>query len=136
MDDGLRPGLRIYARYQLLTTWAPDFLREFIRRDGLAVERYFHAAAARAGELRSDRPTVPLLGTLFTPANNERLHNAVRYALERSANKPLIAEIQWIVPEVRWGHTRVLPATLNSIERLLFQCLREILNPDGSVRLR
>ncbi|CAG4890804.1 hypothetical protein [Paraburkholderia gardini] len=106
--------------YQLLTKWAPDFLREFIRRDGLAVERYFHAAGTRAGELRSDRPTVPLLGTLFTPANNERLHNAVRYALERSANKPLIVEIQWIVPEVRWGHTRVLPATLNSIERLLF----------------
>ncbi|ALK30559.1 hypothetical protein [Burkholderia plantarii] len=105
--------------YQLLTTWAPDFLREFMRRDGLAVERYFHTAAARAGELRSDRPTVPLLGTLFTSANNERLHSAVRYALERCAGKPPIPEIQWIVPEVRWGHTRALPATLNSIAHLL-----------------
>ncbi|MBU7435862.1 hypothetical protein [Paraburkholderia fungorum] len=33
--------------------------------------------------------------------------------------KTPIPGIQWIVPEVRWGHTRALPATLNSIAQLL-----------------
>lgn len=46
--------------YDVLSSLAPEFLKEFLRRDGLAVERYYREAFTRAGEVRADRQTVPL----------------------------------------------------------------------------
>jgi len=40
-------------------------LKEFARRDGLAVQRYYREAIARAGDLRVDRKTAPVAGSLL-----------------------------------------------------------------------
>lgn len=64
--------------------------------------------------------TVPLLGTLFTPENNERLRDALDYATKLRVDKQRrIPGIVWLVPDVHWGHTRALPAILGSIETML-----------------
>ena len=65
--------------YKQLLAMAPSFLQRYKRRDGFAVARYHRHALQVAAEPRADRPTVPLLGTIFTPANIERLAAALKY---------------------------------------------------------
>jgi len=65
--------------YRQLLAMAPTFLQRYKRRDGLALDRYHRHALQVAAEPRADRPTVPLLGTIFTPANMERLAAALKY---------------------------------------------------------
>jgi hypothetical protein len=52
--------------YICLVETAPEFLSEFLRRGELSVERYFRETVSRVGEVRSDRPTIPVAGSLFT----------------------------------------------------------------------
>ena len=52
--------------YDQLTKLAPEFLADFIRRDGLAVERFHKSAVARAGELRSPDDPAPGLNVHLT----------------------------------------------------------------------
>jgi len=94
---------------------APNFLKEFTRRDGLAVERYYRDAFSRAGDIRSDRPTTPLLGSLFTRENSRRLFEVAKYGL-RSGVKPAEVCI-WFVPQVpHWGVTKALPEILQHLK--------------------
>jgi hypothetical protein len=101
--------------YGTLLHLAPEFLKEFTRRDGLAVDRFYREAVARAGEFRIDRPTIPLLGPLFTRENNKRLGDALGYASKTLGDRP--GEFLWVIPDVAWGMTRVLPLTLEMIRR-------------------
>ena len=101
--------------YGTLLQLAPEFLKEFTRRDGLAVDRFYREAVARAGEFRIDRPTIPLLGPLFTRENNKRLGDALGYASKKLGDRP--GEFLWVIPDVAWGMTRVLPLTLEMIRR-------------------
>jgi hypothetical protein len=101
--------------YGTLLQLAPEFLKEFTRRDGLAVDRFYREAVARAGEFRIDRPTIPLLGPLFTRENNKRLGDALGYASKNLGDRP--GEFLWVIPDVAWGMTRVLPLTLEMIRR-------------------
>lgn len=102
--------------YQVLLDLAPDFLKDFARRDGLAVERYFREGILRAGEFRSDRPTVPLVGPLFTKSNNRRLFEALGHAMQSAPPEIWPDTFYWRIPQQPgWGMTRVLPATLKSI---------------------
>lgn len=105
--------------YSLLLKFAPEFLDDFKVREGLSVERYFGVAAARVGELRRDRPTVPLLGTLFTAENRERVNSALEYALKRVGTEKRPHELMWLAPRVHWGLTRVLPEMLEYVEKQL-----------------
>jgi hypothetical protein len=108
--------------YEQLIKLAPEFLADFIRRDGLAVERFLKSAIVRAGELRTDRPTIPLLGSLFTSANTEKLLNAVKYAIKRhDAEPPQVDHLCWLVPSLHWGSTRVLPKTLDAIRKTILK---------------
>lgn len=52
--------------YGCLLDLAPEYLREYARRDGFAVERFFKETVKRAGEFRQDRMTVESLGR-FSP---------------------------------------------------------------------
>lgn len=122
--EGMKTNTRADDRhaYELLIQMAPKFLEDFTRRDGLAVERYYSAAVARAGELRIDRPTVPLLGTAFVPENNTRLREAVDYGLKRRTQDesvPAAKGLLWLVPDLHWGYSKVLPATVEGIESVL-----------------
>jgi hypothetical protein len=101
--------------YGTLLQLAPEFLKDFTRRDGLAVDRFYREAVARAGEFRIDRPTIPLLGPLFTRENNKRLGDALGYASKHLGERP--EEFLWVIPDVAWGMTRVLPLTLEMIRR-------------------
>lgn len=100
--------------FAMLAEIAPEFLQDFIRRDGLNVERYFREAFTRAGEVRSDRHTVPILGSLFTKEGSRRLFDIVDYGLrQRSARLPFAF---WIVPQVPfWGATAALPEVLGQL---------------------
>lgn len=106
--------------YNRLALLAPEFLDDFIRQDGFAVERFHKSAVARVGELRADRPTIPLLGSLFTPANNEKLRLALDYAMKlRTHDSTPPDRIHWLIPSVHWGFTRALPATLAALKRTM-----------------
>lgn len=59
--------------YNILLSLAPEFLKSFTRRDGLAVERYYREAITRAGDVRVDRKTAPVIGSLLVPGNRRRL---------------------------------------------------------------
>ena len=99
--------------YRILTDLAPEFLKEFTRRDGLAVERYLNEASIRAGEPRSDRPTIPVLGSLLLHDNLRRTIEVLKYGL-RSGRRP--ATIIWSAPQVPyWGATSLLPSLLRQI---------------------
>lgn len=104
--------------YDRLAQLAPEFLSDFIRPDGFSVDRFHKSAVARVGDLRADRPTIPLLGSLFTPNNNEKLLSALDYAMRRSNNDSDLPEkIHWLIPSLHWGFTRILPATLAALKR-------------------
>jgi hypothetical protein len=105
--------------YDVLLELAPEHFSDFTRRDGLAVDRYYRESVERAGEFRIDRPTVPLVGTVFTRDNLERLGRALDYAMQ--AQVPAPDSCLWIVPDLVWGTTRVLPATLDLIQRRVKQ---------------
>jgi len=130
--------------YSQLLELAPEFLQEFTRRDGLAVDRYHKSAVARVGELRADRPTVPLVGSLFTPPNAERLLSAIKYAVKRldalgeqeghEASKEAVTwpdQLYWLAPAGHWGNTRALPKTLEAIRQAV---RRESTEPGKALR--
>lgn len=97
--------------YAILVELAPEFLREFIRRDGLAVERYYREAFIRVGEVRSDRPTVPLLGSIFTRESTRRFFEIADYGVRASPMRPALA--LWATPQIpHWGATSLLPEVL------------------------
>jgi hypothetical protein len=101
--------------YQVLIDLAPEFLKDFKRRDGLSVERYYREALARAGDVRADRPTVPVLGSLFTRENTRRLFDTADYGM-RAVLEPSTLCV-WIAPQTPfWGATNSLPAILAQIK--------------------
>lgn len=103
--------------YDVLAGLAPEFLKDFLRRDGLAVERYYREAFTRTGEVRADRQTVPLLGSLFTRGNLVRVLEAMDYALRSPSSSELIL---WLTPTVQaWGATRALPELLRELKSRL-----------------
>ena len=87
--------------FRRLIDVAPEFLKDFTRADGLAVDRYFREASERAGDVRSNRQTIPILGNVTTSTNIEKLRQIVRYARRRSTRP---SSILWIKPRIRlWG---------------------------------
>jgi hypothetical protein len=101
--------------FRTLQKVAPDYLKDYMTRDGLSVMRYFKETSARAGELRADRPTVGLIGPLFTPDNSNRLLEAFQYSA--SENKIVgSGELLWVVPSsVTWGTSRALPILIDRV---------------------
>ncbi|NGM49237.1 hypothetical protein G5B46_06425 [Caulobacter sp. 602-2] len=105
--------------YAVLLELAPEFLKEFTRRDGLNVERYYREAFSRAGEVRSDRPTLPIVGALLGEKNLRRAMEVVSYGLRKEA-KP--ASFLWLAPMMHhWGATQLLPEFLKLLKAQLRQ---------------
>lgn len=103
--------------YAVLLDLAPEFLKDFARRDGLAIDRYFREAFVRAGEVRSNRATVPLVGSLLVRDNLRRATEVLDYGL-RSAPRP--AHVVWLTPMTKlWGATRLLPDFLRHLKAQL-----------------
>ena len=103
--------------YRFLTDNAPEFLKEFIRTDGLAVDRYYKEVLARRGKVQSNRPTISLLGALTNKDNVQRLIDAMSHAARRQARP---SRFVWVKPQVRcWGATRILPETLKQLKSMI-----------------
>lgn len=102
--------------YEALAQLAPEFLKEFITRSGLAVNRYWREAVGRAGEPRSDRPTVPIVGPLYSESNARRLLSVLDYGLRNEA--PIPEFILSVAPQIgSWGATTQQRDTLALLKR-------------------
>jgi len=113
--------------YGLLAEIAGDSIDAFMNRGELNVSKLFKAAVASEVDTRSDNPatpiedalfTVPMAGSLFTAGNVRRFFEALGYATRLRKHRP--QTLFWLVPQVpAWGATRVLPTTLDQIEKQL-----------------
>lgn len=93
--------------YDLLTAIAPEFVKGFLRRDGLAVFPYFREMASRAGDVRIDRPTIPIIGSLFVPDNFRRFVEVLSYG---QRTRPSARGLVWCAPSLpHWGASADLP---------------------------
>ncbi|WP_458762508.1 hypothetical protein [Cupriavidus basilensis] len=144
--------------YNRMFEMAPDFLRRYKRKEDFAVERYHRDAIQRAGDLRVDRRTVPLIGSLFTHENMDRLRAALKYAMRQfeakyerhSTGGPLEQDeataqsaeavatlpqwprhLYWLSATRYWGRTRALPGALEFIRSTIGQN-----DPDGRKQWR
>jgi hypothetical protein len=89
----------------VLANVAPEYLKEYVNRSGFAPLRFFKELAGRAGELRSNRPTVGIIGALYQPENIERIATAIGYSNVRSPSKD--DSFLWVVPkQSAWGASR------------------------------
>lgn len=103
------------AAYEVLTDLAPEFLKEFITRSGLSVNRYWREAVGRAGEPRSDRRTVPIVGPLCAEENTKRLRSILDYGM-RDGETPKLAFS--IAPQAPlWGASTQQRDALSLIRR-------------------
>lgn len=112
----------------VLASIAPEYLKEYRNRSGFASLRYFKELAGRAGELRSNRQTVGVVGALYQPENIQRIKTAIGYATDRPAfsNEAFV----WVVPkQTAWGAAR-------SLIELLDVLAKEGLGIDGTGRKR
>lgn len=101
--------------YQVILDIAPDFLKEYKTKEGLSVARFFKETSIRAGELRIDRPTVGIVGPLYSPENSNRIIEAMRYAAQNRLGDA-VEKFLWLLPNSPiWGTSRALS---NVIERI------------------
>lgn len=102
--------------YEFLVELAPDFLKEFVTKAGLNVNRYWREAVARAGEPRADRKTVPIVGPLYSEANAKRFLDVVEYGLRGRAAQPDF--VFSLAPQNRlWAATTQQRDTLSYLRR-------------------
>jgi hypothetical protein len=100
--------------YNILLNLAPEFLKDFTRRDGLAVERYYREAITRAGDVRADRKTAPIAGSLLLSENRKRLLDVLDYGSRQHATAPRF--LLWLAPHVpSWNATTLLDETVAGI---------------------
>jgi hypothetical protein len=100
--------------YNILINLAPEFLKDFTRRDGLAVERYYREAITRAGDVRADRKTAPIAGSLLLSENRKRLLDVLDYGSRQGPSAPRF--LLWLAPQVSsWNATTLLDETVAGI---------------------
>ncbi|MDG4901403.1 MULTISPECIES: hypothetical protein [unclassified Mesorhizobium] len=109
-------ALRAGEAYQILIDLAPDFLKEFVVRDGLSVRRYWNEAVRRAGEPRKDRKTIALIGPLSLEKNIARLSAVLEYGLGEHLVKP--RHVISVAPHIPyWGGTTLVRDLLNLMRK-------------------
>jgi len=100
--------------YNILINLAPEFLKDFTRRDGLAVERYYREAITRTGDVRADRKTAPIAGSLLLSENRKRLLDVLDYGSRQHSGAPRF--LLWLVPQVpSWNATTLLDETITGL---------------------
>lgn len=115
--DGLKTVKRAEDdhAYEVLLDIAPDYLNEYKTKSGLSAFRFFKETAVRAGELRVDRPTVGIIGPLYSPENSRRLSDALAYAAPREPEAD-DDNFLWIAPDIAaWGASRATSTLLDQI---------------------
>jgi hypothetical protein len=91
--------------FDVLVNFAPEYLKDYVNRSGFSAARYFKEIAGRAGELRSNRQTVGIIGALYQPENIERFSTAIGYTKDRPHFQDDL--FVWVVPnQSAWGASR------------------------------
>lgn len=112
--DNLKTVLRQEDKnaYEVILDLAPDYLKDYKTKSGLSVSRFFNETTIRAGELRIDRPTVGIIGPLFSPENSSRIFDAMEYVAQHDS-KDSVGPFIWLVPNSSsWGTSRALSTFL------------------------
>lgn len=100
--------------YNILINLAPEFLKDFTRRDGLAIERYYREAITRAGDVRADHKTAPIAGSLLLSENRKRVLDVLDYGSRQDSGAPRF--LLWLAPQVSsWNATTLLDETVAGI---------------------
>ena len=106
-------GLAIQRRsddveaYDLLMRLAPEYLKEWTRKDGLNVPRFYRNAFTSRGAVSASWQTTPIVGSLFTQENARRLVEVANYGFRKTRRST--AALYWVVPQVPlWGSSTVL----------------------------
>lgn len=108
--------------YELLAEFAPDYLREYVTKQGVNVLRFFKETASRAGELRSNRQTVGIVGSLYAPENSKRVWTAIGYATTPDHHND--DAFLWLIPnQSTWGASR---AFTNFFDKLKCEGMPEV----------
>ena len=104
--------------YKALLELASDFLKESAKADGLDVKHYWRWALARAGEPRSDRKTIPIVGPIYTKENTKRLLSVLDYGLREKANPPEF--LFTLAPQTKlWGAQPNIATLLSALKRMI-----------------
>lgn len=104
--------------YEQLVSFAPKFLGEFVTKAGLSVNRYWRVAVTRAGDVRSDRRTIPLVGSFYLQENVVRLLSIIEYGVRLAERIP--EAIISVAPQVQhWGATTLQRNTLAALCRTI-----------------
>lgn len=102
--------------FDVLVEIAPSYLKEYSSRTGFAALRYFKEMAGRAGELRTDRPTVGIVGAMYQPENIERIRTAIGYTNNRHIGDD--SAFIWIPPsQMAWGAARSFPSLVEALTK-------------------
>lgn len=111
--------------YGLLVELAPEYLKDWTRRDGLNIQRFYRNAFKSQGDVRADRQTTPIVGSLFTPENARRLVEVANYGLRRN-QRPSPAMF-WVIPQTpMWGSTSIMADAVDQLRDLLVRTSKDI----------
>jgi len=101
--------------YDLLVHLAPEYLKEWTRKDGLNVQRFYRNAFTNLGDVRTNRQTTTIVGSLFTLENARRLVEVATYGLSRTRRGA--SGLYWVIPQTPlWGCTSILPEAINGFK--------------------
>ncbi|UNK78187.1 hypothetical protein MNQ96_11395 [Sphingopyxis granuli] len=106
--------------YRLLIELAPEYFQEWTRRDGLSVQRFYRHAFTARGDVRADRQTTPIVGSLFTADNARRLLEVANYGLRRTKHPSPV--LFWTVPQApMWGSTSIMSEAVDQLRDLVMR---------------
>jgi hypothetical protein len=93
---------------------APSIIEKYYRENRFNAAAFLKRASALAGELRSDRPTARIYGTLWTRKNFKTIMNALRYGSgsDQERNRGII----WLRSAYPfWGCSARMPDIVNEL---------------------
>ena len=93
--------------FDLLLQLAPEYLKEFETRKGFNASKFFKDIGRRAGEVRRDRITIGIVGSLYLPENTKRIISAIGHSNNRIEGED--NSYLWVYPGQNfWGASRAL----------------------------
>jgi hypothetical protein len=103
------PNLLDAKAFNQLAMLAPEIMADFTKAGDVRPDALLRETTRRKGQLRIDRPTTLIVGTLFTDGNARRLWQALEYSARRVPHSLLPEAFLWQVPIIPyWGTTRRL----------------------------
>lgn len=86
----------------------------------MSVQRYYRHAFTAKGDVRADRQTTPILGSLFTAENARRLLEVANYGLRRTKHPSPV--LFWTVPQAPlWGSTSIMSEAVDQLRDLVMR---------------